>query len=403
MAEKWITVAPGIRCRENAERLFHGKPDRYFTLRFKIAGKEHHERLGWASDGWNLTKAKTELAKLKTAAATGEGAVTLQEKREEAQRKRDAELVAPTLQRVWEEYKKTIHGNVLRHFEGNVKNHLAAVMPMRVEDLRTHHIESLAQELQEQGLSPQTVRHQLALIRQIVFWGAKHGFNEHPPLHKLCFTMPKIDNRVTENLTDEQLATFLQALDNYPDQRLAASMRFALYTGVRRYAIFHLEWQDVDFHRKQICLRGEHAKNGRTEFIPLTPIVEELLKSLLPADGPLVFGEVNFMSRAIKHLSAYVKPFLPAGFRPYHGLRHTYASRLASSGVSLFELQKLLTHDNASMTQRYAHLANDSLRQAASIMGDVVKRAVNETAQQEDVRRPETVIRRARVRAFQGL
>ncbi len=401
MAGKWKTVAPNIRVRESEDRQWHGRADLYFAVRYSVCGKQVEEALGWASEGWNVTKAKTELARLKTAAATGEGALTLRERREEAQREREAIENAPTLQRVWEEYKKTIRDKVLVHYEGYVSNHLASIMPMKIEELRTHHIESLSNDLQDRGLAPQTVKHHIALVRQIVLWGAKHGFNEQPALHKLYFPMPRVDNKVTESLTDGQLAIFLEALDRYPNQRLAASMRFALLTGVRRYAIFNLQWSDIDFHNKTICLRGEHAKNGKTEYIPLTPVVEGLLNSIKDDGGMLVFGESNYMSRAIKKLCAYVRPFLPAGFRPYHGLRHAYASRLATSGASLYEIQRLLTHDSPAMTARYAHLANDSLRRTSSIMGDVIKRAVNDTSRQgKEDRKPEPIIRRARVRAF---
>ena len=54
---------------------------------------------------------------------------------------------------------------------------------------------------------------------------------------------------------------------------------------------------------------------------------------------------------------------LPKDFRPLHGLRHHYASMLASSGkVDMYVLQKLLTHKSPLMTQRYAHLRDEALR-----------------------------------------
>ncbi|MBE6441555.1 MAG: site-specific integrase [Desulfovibrio desulfuricans] len=398
----YTTAAPGVLVREDEKRTYKGKPDRYFTIRYRVDGKRHQEALGWASDGWNLTKAKTELARLKAAAATGEGAVTLKERRESAKRKREAELNAPTLQRVWQEYRKTLRGRSLGTFDGHAKNHLSELMPMRIEDLRTHHIEKLTGTMQEQGLAASTIHSSIALVRQIVFWGAKHGYNEQPPMHKLYFPMPRVDNLVTENLTDAQLSNFISALDNYSDKRLAASMKFALLTGVRRFAIFNLKWSDIDFINKQITLQGKNAKNHKTEHIPLTPAVEELLKSIQTVKGELVFGEVNFQSRAVKKLIAYVRPFLPDGFRPYHGLRHCYASRLATSGVSLFEIQKLLTHGNASMTQRYAHLCDSSLRRAASVMGEVLQRAVNENPTSDvDMQAPAVAKKsRARIQAF---
>ena len=50
----------------------------------------------------------------------------------------------------------------------------------------------------------------------------------------------------------------------------------------------------------------------------------------------------------------------------FHSLRHTFASRLVQKGVSLYEVKELLGHSDIKMTMRYAHLANETLRQAIS-------------------------------------
>ena len=70
---------------------------------------------------------------------------------------------------------------------------------------------------------------------------------------------------------------------------------------------------------------------------------------------------------------------LPEGFRPMHGLRHVYASMLASSGkVDMYTLQKLLTHKSPLMTQRYAHLRDDALKRASNLAGDIISQTLNE-------------------------
>ena len=48
----------------------------------------------------------------------------------------------------------------------------------------------------------------------------------------------------------------------------------------------------------------------------------------------------------------------------FHSLRHTYASWLVESGVSLYTVQKLMGHENISMTERYSHLSPDTLQGA---------------------------------------
>jgi site-specific recombinase XerD len=52
-----------------------------------------------------------------------------------------------------------------------------------------------------------------------------------------------------------------------------------------------------------------------------------------------------------------------------HDNRHTHASHLVSSGMSLAVVGRLLGHTNPMTTQRYAHLADDPLREAADMFG----------------------------------
>jgi integrase len=71
------------------------------------------------------------------------------------------------------------------------------------------------------------------------------------------------------------------------------------------------------------------------------------------------------------------KAGLPKDFRPLHGLRHVYASMLASSGkVDMYTLQRLLTHKSPLMTQRYAHLRDEALKKAANLAGEMIQDAI---------------------------
>jgi len=60
--------------------------------------------------------------------------------------------------------------------------------------------------------------------------------------------------------------------------------------------------------------------------------------------------------------------------RPYD-LRHTFASVGAGGGLSLPIIGKLLGHTQARTTQRYAHLADDPLKEATKTIGAVISGA----------------------------
>jgi hypothetical protein len=45
--------------------------------------------------------------------------------------------------------------------------------------------------------------------------------------------------------------------------------------------------------------------------------------------------------------------------KPFHALRHTFASHFMMAGGNILTLQKLLGHSTLTMTMRYAHLAPD--------------------------------------------
>ena len=48
----------------------------------------------------------------------------------------------------------------------------------------------------------------------------------------------------------------------------------------------------------------------------------------------------------------------------YHSLRHSTGSLLAQSGVSLYTIQKILGHSNPAVSQIYAHMQIETLREA---------------------------------------
>ena len=260
-----------------------------------------------------------------------------------------------------------------------------------IPELTVHDIDKLRVKLEKAGKSPQTVKHVLTLVKRMLNFALRRGYVESIP-GTLHITMPTVDNKVTENLTADQVQKLLQALDEEADQVQASLVRLALFTGMRRGALLNLQWNDLDFERGFITLRGDVAKKQKTETIPMNEQARVILSGLTRTSSPYVFpgrfdntprGNITPLLKRVRE-----KAGLPESFRMLHGLRHSFASWLASSGqVSMYELQKLLTHSSPQMTQRYAHLHDDALRKASGVAASLFG-AVHEAARDESPSAP---------------
>lgn len=136
-----------------------------------------------------------------------------------------------------------------------------------------------------------------------------------------------------------------------------------LQTGARRDELFRLRWSDVDFFGKRIQLFSRKNKAGEWKGCWIS-VGQELLDLLLKqkrATGQhsIVFGYLDG-ERFVPYL--YRQHWLKkvcdkAGIEHFgfHGIRHLFASILASQNVPLVEIQSMLRHDSLATTQKYIH------------------------------------------------
>jgi len=229
---------------------------------------------------------------------------------------------------------------------------------------------------------PATVKQILVLIQRIVNFG---NSLQLCPRFGFKIDMPKFDNKKTEDMTNVQYIKFLSVLDDYDvyHSDSADIMRLALFTGMRKKEILGLQWSDVDFERGFVNIRDSEAKGKQGEIIPMNSLARSvLIKVKQRSKSEYVFpnkkgGRLQETAYQ-KHLRRIrERAGLPKSFRPMHGLRHTFASNLASSGkVDLYTLQKLLTHKTPNMTQRYAHLRDDALIKASEVTVELYKKNI---------------------------
>ncbi len=281
-----------------------------------------------------------------------------------------------TLNDVWNKYLPWAKQNKdsWKSDESRYLNHLQAEFgAKKLSEISPFHIESLVVKLKkgksakDKPYSPATIKHILTVLGRLYTvaaqWGLYSGDNPCKKVKK-----PKLNNQITEFLSDGELQRLLDVLKTWPDKMSVAFILFLLHTGLRRGELFKLRWENIDIARKTITIKDPKGKVDQT--LPLSDKAVEILQDIpREYNTPWVFYGKDGKQRV-----TFQKPWyrirkaagLPENFR-LHGLRHHFASSLVSSGVDLYTVQKLLCHKDASTTMRYAHLADQTLRDAVSL------------------------------------
>jgi integrase len=151
-----------------------------------------------------------------------------------------------------------------------------------------------------------------------------------------------------------------------------AAIRLLIFTGARLSEILELRWQQVDFNHA--CLRLPDSKSG-AKLVHLSPPALEVLYGIeCHESNPYVIVGREPCSHLVNLRKPWSRIRARAGLPDVriHDLRHSFASVGAALGLSLPIIGKMLGHNHASTTQRYAHLAADPVKDAVDKIGATI-------------------------------
>lgn len=158
----------------------------------------------------------------------------------------------------------------------------------------------------------------------------------------------------------------------------ADCVRLVMLTGCRPSEAMLATWDQFEAEAGFWVKPSAHVKRGKTDKVPLNPAALELIGRLskgrergatwvFPGQRP---GEPL---RQLWHVWHYVRDAAKLGDDArLYDLRHTFASVGAGGGLSLPIIGRLLGHTQARTTQRYAHLADDPVREATEKIGKII-------------------------------
>lgn len=196
-------------------------------------------------------------------------------------------------------------------------------------------------------------------------------------------------------LTQDEIARLVVALDAHPQRTSCDAIRFMLLTGCRRGEALGARWDQFDPALRVWVKPAATTKQRREHRVPLSSMASHLLherrhaREALPEGDPLRTSAFVFASdtgRALvdaKRTWAAVSKAAGLASTRMHDLRHTFASIAVSQGQSLPVIGAMLGHTQPQTTARYAHLFDDSLLNAAELVGSAITRTAGNRTHQD--------------------
>lgn len=409
MAVAWIkTNFLGVRYREHATRKHGIRPDRCFSIRYKVDGKDKEEVVGWASEEMSAEKAFKMLSAIRDNIKNGTGPKSLAAMREEnemktavAEKEQRAKAKAGvTFSDFWKsdylpaaEVSRTPRS--LETETGYYKKWIEPVLgDLPLQRIDAAKIEAVTLRALKAGKSPGTICKIIGVVSQVWNRAASRDLVQGEcPARRV--KKPRQDNRRVRFLSQDEAKKVLGALAQR-SMDMHDEALLSLLCGLRAGEIHSLTWGDIDLKNGTIHIRDPKNKRNRYAFI--TEEVKAMLKRRRhnQATTELVFPTYNgkprlwvsdTFSRTIDDLGlndtgeftadAEGKP-IPIRISDarqrvvFHTLRHTFASWLVQQGTPLYTVAELMGHTTIEMSRRYSHLAPDTLRKAAlSLQGQL--------------------------------
>ncbi|MBO0468525.1 site-specific integrase [Enterococcus plantarum] len=289
-------------------------------------------------------------------------------------------------------YQKQVNGRIKRFFYDTKKYTL--------EGLKPNDIQEFYFTILTDNCTTNTVIHYHAIIRKSLQYAVKNDLIDSNPADKV--EKPQKNTFIGSFYSIEETQKLFECMAR---TKLEIPTLLACFYGLRRSEVLGLRWSSIDFSNKVITInhvvtnieidgvrkiRKKNRTKTKSSFrsLPLVPEVEEkLLQVKLEQQQRKKLLQTGYSNEfldyiCVDELGKILKPdFITKKFKKlliqyedlriirFHDLRHTCASLLLASDVSLKEIQDWLGHSDFSTTANiYAHLDSKSKKTSASAM-----------------------------------
>jgi site-specific recombinase XerD len=195
-------------------------------------------------------------------------------------------------------------------------------------------VQAFTADLLDSGAQAATARSRHMALRRFAAWLAEEGELDANPL--LGVKPPKLDNKVVEALSDDQLRLLIKACagKEFIDRRDEAIVRLMVETGLRAGEVLAMQVSDVDCAQGRAIVR--RGKGGKGRSVPFGAQTAAAIDRYVRA-------------RRTHRLSETAALWLGGGGQTfsYHGLNVALKRRAQAAGIKGFHLH-LMRHTAAT-------------------------------------------------------
>jgi integrase len=351
----------GVRCRESENRRHRGRPEKYYSIRYKLAGKAVEEGVGWESAGITPQYCSNLRGELVQNAKTGQGTHSLREKRDkEEARKRAEKSQSVTLERAFQEFLSTrqLKARTIKDYQRFMDSVFKDWRKRPIKDITRDMVSRKHKHLGETvgaAQANQAFRFMRGLFN---YCAAKFEDADGSPLVKhnpvLILTQTRQWFRVNRRQTiikSKDLPKWFKAVAGLKRPVVRDYLLTLLLSGLRRNEALPLEKKMIDLEERTITLLD--TKNNKSFLIPIPNYLHKVLKDRIKAnpENKYIFPS-RMKGRHITEPQSGINAVIEASKVEFcsHDLRRLFVTTAEALDLSPFVIKRLVNHAIGSDT-----------------------------------------------------
>ncbi|ENV73623.1 hypothetical protein F946_01135 [Acinetobacter johnsonii ANC 3681] len=257
-------------------------------------------------------------------------------------------------------------------------NHLLSILgAVKIDQVTSAMLTDALTQVKESGCKNATVNRTRALMSSILKMAVERELIDQNPMMRVKKYVEK--NQIERYLSEEELKRLMLVLANankYGIQNhiIIGIVEMLLLTGARKSEVLHLKWTELD--QSNWIWKLNENKSGRPRVIQLNTEAQRIIRRM-PRKYEYVFANPQTGLSYNDIRKTFQKILDAADIQEFriHDLRHNFASMAVNNGCDIYVIQHLLGHASPITTQRYAHLRQDTLRNASELLANRINSA----------------------------